>query len=261
MYAPHPAAASAWAALFAAVSRRAGVALTLLDHPPPAPLEELWRREDLGLAFICGYPFALGDFRVQPVAAPIPASPLGAGRPLYASALVTRAEAPFRRLEDVFGQRVGWTVAHSQSGFNALRHHLLRHRGEGGLLFRASIGGLQTPRRVIQAVLAGEIELGPVDSYVFDLLARHEPETIARLRVLAITEPTPMPLLVASEGIAEAQVAALRSALLAFGETPDDRTLLAELCLDGFAAVSPADYVPLLEQAVAAQAAGYPVPA
>jgi ABC-type phosphate/phosphonate transport system substrate-binding protein len=261
MYAPNRATSEAWAALFDLVSQRSGVPLTAVPHPAPAPLEELWRREDLGLAFICGYPFAMGGFAVVPVAAPVPASPLAAGRPLYASDLVVRADGPYRRLEDTFGARIGWTVEHSQSGFNALRHHLLRHRRAGQDLYGESVGDLQTPRRVIEAVLAGRIDLGPLDSYVHDLLRRHEPQTAAQLRVVATTAPTPMPLLVASAGVPAEIVATLRQALLGFGGSEPDRALLAELCLAGFATVSHEDYAPLLRMAQEAEAADYPLPA
>lgn len=261
MYAPNRASADAWDGLFRLVSQRSGVPLTVIAHAAPAPLEELWQREDLGLAFICGYPFARGGFPVVPVAAPVPASPLAGGRPIYASDLIVRADGPFHALEATFGGRIGWTVAHSQSGFNALRHHLLRHRRAGRNLYRESVGGLQTPRRVIEAVLAGRIDLGPLDSYVHDLLRQHEPDTAAKLRVVATTRPTPMPPLAAAAGVPAGTVAALRQALLSFGESGLERALLAELCLTGFATISREDYAPLLRMAEEAEAAGYPLPA
>jgi ABC-type phosphate/phosphonate transport system substrate-binding protein len=59
-------------------------------------------------------------------------------------------------------------------------------------------------------VLRGEIDVGPLDSYVHDLLERHEPETAARLRVVESTAMTPIPLLVASPGIEDDALARLR---------------------------------------------------
>ena len=86
-----------------------------------------------------------------------------------------------------------------QSGFNAVRHHLLRYRRERtGALFRESVGPLVTPRRVIEALMSGAIDVGPLDSYVHDLLKVHEPATVGALRTVETTVMTPMPLLVAS---------------------------------------------------------------
>lgn len=260
MYAVNPAVSAAWAELFGFVSRRSGVPLAVIDHAAPAPLEELWRRGDLGLAFICGYPFVSGGFPVRPVAAPVPASALVAGRPFYASHLVVRAESPITTLATSFGKRIGWTVEHSQSGFNALRSHLLPYRREGQRLYAESIGPLVTPRRVIEALLAGEIDIGPLDSYFHDLLLAHEPETAARLRIVETTAPRPMPLLVASDGVEAAVVEKLRTALVDISGDPVARPLLGQLRLNGFAAVERESYDVLIEDALAAEAAGYLVP-
>jgi ABC-type phosphate/phosphonate transport system substrate-binding protein len=117
-----------------------------------------------------------------------------------------------------------------------------------------------TPRRVIEAVLDDRIDIGPLDSYFHDLLKRHEPGTAARLRVVATTQTTPMPLLAASSGIDPASVAALRGALLGLGAAPAAKPVLAELCLTGFATVALDDYSPLLAQAAILDEAGYGEP-
>lgn len=260
MYAVNQAVGVAWAELFRWVSRASGVPLAVIDHAAPAPLEALWRRGDLGLAFICGFPFASGGFPVCPVAAPVPASALAAGRPFYASHLIVRAESPIATLQDSFGGRVGWTVAHSQSGFNALRRHLLPYRQDRAPLYAESVGPLVTPRRVIEALFAGGIDIGPLDSYFHDLLLAHEPQTAGRLRIVATTEPRPMPLLVASERVGAATREQLREALSAASEDAAAAPLLKGLRLSGFATVEREAYGALLDDARAAEAAGYSVP-
>ncbi|HEY8563880.1 MAG TPA: PhnD/SsuA/transferrin family substrate-binding protein [Beijerinckiaceae bacterium] len=258
MYGLTPGLRDAWGALFAWISGRAGVPLAVIDHAAPAPLEALWRRDDLGLAFMCGLPFTRGEYAVVPVAAPVPSS---TGRSAYASDLVVRAHDDAATLPDTFGRRIGWTVEHSQSGFNALRFHLLAHRSpDRPQLFSASVGPLVTPRRVIEALLAGEIDLGPLDSYAHDLLKAEDPETAARLRVVATTSETPMPLLVASAGVDGETIERSRAALLAASAEPRLAPVLSRLRLQGFAAVERSEYRVLLDQAAAAEAAGYVVP-
>ncbi len=255
MYAVDAATAANWTALFARIAAMAGVPLTVIPHAAPAPLEDLWRRDDLGLAFICGYPFAGGSFPVMPIAAPIPAS--GEGRPLYATHLVVRVESDIAALADSFGRRLGWTVAHSQSGFNALRTHLLPQWQARGPLYARSIGPLLTPRRVIDALLADEIDIGPLDSYFHDLLLAAEPHTASRLRIVETTAPRPMPLLVASGVVGEAVIARLRAALIEAHQDGEGRAILARLRLSGFAAVEPQGYRVLVEEGDAADSAGY----
>ena len=246
MYAVTPAVKAAWQELFAWVAQESGVPLAYLDHAAPAPLEVLWTRGDLGAAFMCGFPFASAAVKPQVLAAPIPSPPRYSGKPCYCTDLVVRADSAFVRLSGTFGGRIGWTVEHSQSGYQAMRHHLASLRDAH---YAQWVGPLLTPRRVIDALLAGEIDVGPLDSYVHDLLRRHEPETAARLRVVESTEMTPIPLLVASPGVSDDAAARLRSALLSCHAAPELAATREALLLARFAAVDPADYDVLLDRA------------
>jgi len=252
MYAVAPGADAAWRALLAEIAGQAGIAMAVIDYPAPAPLEALWARRDLGCVFMCGYPYAMASPRPLLLATPIPAR---FGAPVYASDFVVRAESGFRTLEDTFGHRLAWTVQHSHSGFNAPRHHLLRHRRrDRPRLYAATIGPLVTARAVVQSVLAGDADVGPLDAYWHELLKLHEPETASRLRVVDTTATAPAPALVASPDMADAAAARLRAALLALGPRRD-------LALDGFAAVPPERYDIALAWAREAEEAGYPMPA
>jgi len=253
MYAVTRAVKAAWQDLFSWVAKTSGVPLTYLDHAAPAPLEALWTRRDLGVAFMCGFPFA--SAAPQPVAlvAPIPSSPRYGGQPQYCTDFIVRADSPFTRLSDTFGGRIGWTVRHSQSGYNAVRHHLL---GKQAARYAEWIGPLVTPRRVIDAVIEGRIDVGPLDSYVHDLLNRHEPGTAAKLRVVESTAMTPIPLLVASPAADKDVAAKLRCALLSFHSEFRSAATRDTLLLSRFAMINPSDYQGLLAQANAGKSAG-----
>jgi ABC-type phosphate/phosphonate transport system substrate-binding protein len=252
MYALNATVAGAWRALFAAVGERAGVDLQWLEHPPPKPLAELWQRDDVACAFICGYPWSTwrGDGRPAPLAVPLPSNPLSAGRPQYWSDVAVRADSRFGSLDDLLGTRMAYTIVESQSGHQALRA-MLADRAQGGALFARTVGPLVTPRRVVDAVLAGDADAGPLDSYWHDLLRRHEPDVAAQLRVVARTPPTPMPFVAAVPAIAADVRARLTAALLA---APVDADALQ---IDGFAAVDAAAYAVLVERAAQADQAGY----
>src|SRR5258708_35769763 len=196
MYSVNPQAASAWKELFAWLSRESGVELDVVDHAFPLPLSDLWSRADLACAFMCGFPFALTTHPPRPVAAPVPAKAPIPGRSVYAARLLLRADSEYFSIEDTFDRRVGYTVEDSHSGYNALRHHLLPYyRQRGGKAYLQSIGPLTTPRRVIEALLADDIDVGPLDGYALDLMLRHQAKLGSRVRVIAPTGPSPVPLL------------------------------------------------------------------
>src|SRR5260370_39979343 len=221
MYSVNGPAASAWKELFVWLARESRVDLRVIDHAFPLPLAELWSRPDLACAFMCGFPFALAAQKPRPVAAPVAARALVPGQPVYATRLVVRADSKFGSLEDTFGGRLGYTVEDSHSGYNALRHHLLPYfQKRGERLYQRSIGPLFTPRRVIEALLGDDIDVGPLDSYALDLMLRHEPDLAPRIRIVSTTELAPIPFLVAAPTCPDGIVSALQGVLAKFGETP-----------------------------------------
>jgi ABC-type phosphate/phosphonate transport system substrate-binding protein len=243
--------------LFAWLAETSGVPLGYLDHAPPAPLEALWARDDLGAAFMCGFPFASAAPQPHILAAPVPSPARYGGLPRYCTDFVVRADSPATRLSDTFDGRLGWTVQHSQSGYNAVRHHLLRYPADRSeRLFRQTVGPLVTPRRVIEAVIDGSIDVGPLDSYVHDLLARHEPATAARLRTIESTAMTPIPPLIASAAVPNDEVERLRDALLSRELQKELAPTLDTLMLAWFAPIGAADYDGLLAQQRSADTAG-----
>jgi ABC-type phosphate/phosphonate transport system substrate-binding protein len=261
MYSVNPHATAAWKELFDWLARESGVDLDILDHAFPLRLADLWSRPDLGCAFMCGFPFMLAAHRPRPVAAPIPAKAPVPGRPVYATRLLVRADSGFHAIEDTFGGRLGYTVPDSHSGYNALRHHLLPYyRRRGTRLYRESIGPLTTPQLVIGALLAGDIDIGPLDSYALDLMMRHEAQLGSQLRIVATTNPAPAPFLIAAAGCPDDIVAKLQATLLTLAEAPACASLRDRLCLDGFAPVAIGDYELMLRWDAEARRASYPEP-
>jgi ABC-type phosphate/phosphonate transport system substrate-binding protein len=262
MYSVNPPAESAWKELFEWLARTSGVDLRAIDHAFPAALTELWSRPDLGCAFMCGFPYKLAKHPPRPVAAPVPLGAPVPGKPVYATRLVVKTDSPFQSLQDTFGGRLGYTVGDSHSGYNALRHHLLPYwRQNGGkLLYYESIGPLTTPRRVIEAILAGAIDVGPLDSYALDLMQHHDPDLAAQIRVVATTDSAPIPFLVASRECPEEVMVALQTAVMRLGDDAACGGLRERLCLQGFAPVLISDYDLMLRWDADARAAGYAHP-
>ncbi len=262
MYSVTPEVEAGWRALLEHVTREAHVALSYVPYPAPHPLEDLWSRPDLGAVFMCGYPIALRLARVIPIAAPIPRVEWAAGRAVYRSDLIVRQDAPYRTLEDTFGARAGWTVAHSQSGFNAFRHHLLAYRTpERPALYGEMLGNLLTARNILDSVRDGRIDIGPLDAYWHMLIARHAPQLTAGIRILTSTALAPMPAFVAAAAAPAEMVTRLRAAFMNAARQRWFGPYADLLLLEGFGEATEASFATLLEWDRAAQDAGFDRPA
>jgi ABC-type phosphate/phosphonate transport system substrate-binding protein len=259
MYAIDATTAAAWRVVLEWVGRRAGVPFDVIDYPAPQPLPELWKRSDLGCAFMCGYPFATSALRPTLLAAPVPSPAVYEGGPVYWTDLVVAASAPITDLHDAFGKRFAWTTEDSQSGWQAPRLLLAVHaKPRRAPLFSASVGPLVTPRNVALAIAEGRADVGPLDSYAHELLRRHEPALAAKLRVIARTPVTPVPPLVGAPGMDPSVAARVRDALLAVGSAHEIAIARESLLLSGFAPVAPEAYDALVADARRADALGYP---
>jgi ABC-type phosphate/phosphonate transport system substrate-binding protein len=255
MYSVAPGAAAAWRRLFEWVAAESGIPLDVIDHAFPAKLEELWERPDLAAAFICGLPFAKDPRPLVPIAAPIPSAARYASKPVYFTDFVVKTESAFHTLADTFGHRLAYTIPTSHSGYNAVRHHLLRYRTpDRPRLYAETVGPVFTPRRALEAVIAGTTDVAPLDSYAHDLLRLYEPEMTGAVRIVESTDPFPIPLLMASPGGDPEQAARLAQT---FARVPGE--LCRPLALAGFVRVEAKTYAGMPETEDRAAKAGYSV--
>lgn len=248
MYNVGPKVRGLWDGLFAWLSEESGIRLEIIAHAAPAPLSELWARPDLGAAFMCGYPFSRlpADERPVTLAAPVSTARWADGRPLYASHIVAAKDATFDPA-DLPALRWGWTVRDSQSGYHAPRSFLAGLPRPGTAV--KTVGPLLNPNGVVDAIAAGRIDIGAIDAYAWQLLEMHEPEALAPLRIIATTQATPVPLLVASRRQPAELVFALRQALLQAHRSAQGQSILASLGLSHFAAPDVAAYDSLPKRA------------
>jgi ABC-type phosphate/phosphonate transport system substrate-binding protein len=259
MYSVGPATAAAWRTLVGWVADAAAVPMEIVEHT--GPIDALWRRADLGCALMCGYPFATWDRslgpRPLPLAAPAPRA--SGARPRYRSCIVVRADSAIESLDDLRGSRFAYTIGHSQSGCQAARR-LFAERAlrNGGRYFERVAGPLHTPRRIVEAVVDDEVDAGPLDSYWLDLLSRHEPQLAQKVRVIATTPWTPMPLLVCSATVAADLRARIVRALLAAATAGELEHARDTLALHGFAPADARTYAVLADDAAHIDALGYP---
>lgn len=260
MYGSSPTLSAAWGTLLSRVAETSGVGLDVIEHAYPASLDDLWERPDMGCVFMCGYPWVVRAHRPRLLASPVPSPARYGNQPIYFSDFVVRADSRFATLEDTLGTRLAYSIETSHSGYNAARHHLLRFRTPARpTLYAETVGPLVSQRRVLDAVIDGRADVAPLDSYLLDLWQRHIPEVAAAVRVVATTEPAPIPPLVASPAIDESTCRRVTATLLDLHRDAALAGTLESLLLSRFVAPAPPDrFDVFLDRQRAAEMAGYP---
>lgn len=248
MYSVCSQAAAYWEGLLGAVIARAKVPVTPVAYPAPAPLDELWRRDDLGAVFMCGLPFSLADPAPVLVAAPVPSPPEFAEQPAYWSEFVVRIDSAAKSIPDTFGGRLALTIPGSQSGCVAALSHLqilceLQQPSCNTPPYHELIAPTITPIGALSAVVSGAADAAPIDAYALRLMQRFLPELAARVRVVGRTASTPIPPLVGSRN--DTAVGKLRATLLQAPVGDDERHAMDQLLLRRFVRMDPSAYAVL----------------
>jgi ABC-type phosphate/phosphonate transport system substrate-binding protein len=263
MYTAEPTTDAAWRALLAWVAQAADVPMRYEPHAAPATLPALWQRDDLCCALMCGFPLATWHdvhvARPVPLAAAVPLDSEAPDDATYRTALVTPADSALASVEALRGCRFAYTTPDSQSGYQAVREWAAeRAQSNGGRWFGALVGPLVTPRGVVDALLRGDADAGPLDAYWLALLQAHEPATAARLRVLAWTAWSPIPPFVCSAAVPALTRDRIGAALVAAGRAPALASLRATLRLATVVPADPGVYDRLAARARAVDDLGYP---
>jgi ABC-type phosphate/phosphonate transport system substrate-binding protein len=218
-------------------------------------LSELWRSPELLFSQTCGYPL-VHAFKnaLKPVATPV-YDAAGCEGPNYVSLIVVRSGDSLRGLADLRGRTAAVNYATSQSGYSALRASVADLARDGRFFGRVVESGGHP--NSLALVAAGEADVCATDCVTHALLARHRPEALAGLRVLARSPAVPGLPYVTRATASDELVARLRAALFAAFEDPDLATAREALLLAGAEVLPISAYRPILEMEARAQALGY----
>jgi len=184
----------------------------------------------LDAAWLCGYPYLQHVDVLDLVAVPV-----WQHRPLYQSYLIVSSGDQASSLADLKQDVHAFSDPDSNSGFLVTASDLARMGVRPEDFFRRTFF-TYGHRNVVRAVSAGLARSGSVDGYVWEVLARREPDLTKNTKVIAKSEWLGFPPVCARrDRMADPEVMAFRQAVLDFDTTPEGRTALALLQLDGMA--------------------------
>ncbi len=249
-------ATDAWASGLGKALAKEGVEDAPASLTRGLSVAELWRSPDLLLSQTCGYPLitAYAD-DLSLLLTPVYRTP-GCEGSGYRSFVVVHKDNAAKSLEDLRGSRCAINGATSQSGMNVLRREIAPLARDGVFFSEVIVSGKHPES--IAMIAAGKADVAAVDCVTFGLMARHDPASVAEIRVLTETRSAPSLPYVTSKDAAPDLRDRIVAALNKAAEDPDLGAVRGDLLLDGFAALSLSDYAVMTEMESEAATMGYP---
>lgn len=223
------------------LSRRMDKDLEFVQRKTYAEINELLRRGDIDLAFICSGPYATAreTFGFQPLAVP-----LIHGSHFYQSFLIINKDSPFKRLEDLKGRTFAFTDPNSNTGKLVPAYWLAELNERPETFFRQTIYTYSHDNSIM-AVSRGLVDGAAVDGLIWEYYQERQPSFTARVKVIRKSEPYGMPPLVASARLAPRDRQRLQQLLLTMHEDEQGKKILAELLIDRFIPLKEEWYQPI----------------
>lgn len=225
------------------LSGKLGLPVAFADAPRWQERELLLDRGEAQLAWLCGLAYVEKRDAGAPIellAAPVMNAAHYAGRPVYFSDVVARADSPLHSFADLRGAAWAYNNPGSHSGYNITRYHLAT-LGEDGSFF-GRVVEVGSHQRSLSLILAGEIDAAAIDSTVLETELCQRPEIAGQIRIVERIGPSPIPPWVVRREVPPTLAVAIRRAFVEMHADPVGAALLAGAQMLRFAPVTDSDY-------------------
>lgn len=211
-----------------AIGAGTGRAIDLVQRRTYQEVTGLLLEGGVEAAWLCGYPFLQHEAALSLLGVPV-----WRGAPLYRSYLIVGSDDTAKGLSDLEGGTHAFSDPDSNSGWLVTASDLARMGQRPETFFQRTLFAYGH-RNVVRAVAGGLTRSGSVDGYVWEALAKVEPDLTQRTKVIAQSEELGFPPFVARrERMEDEDILALRSTLLALATTTSGNDALELLQLDG----------------------------
>jgi phosphonate transport system substrate-binding protein len=219
-----------YAPLINYLAQELGRPVEFLQRPTYSEINELFRNGLADVAFVCDYPYVLGqmEFGMQFLVAP-----QVMGKITYRSLLIVPSDSEATSLEDLRGKRFAFSDPVSNSGW-LYPTYLLTLKGERPETFFKRTVFTYSHDNTILAVADRLVDGGGVHSLVYDRMMGRSPELGRRLRVIGKSPAWGNPPVVVHPRIDPSLRDRLLRLFLAMDQDPMAKRFLVDLNIERF---------------------------
>lgn len=219
------------------LGKRLGRPAEIIQRNSYAEVNELVRSGDCDVAFVCSYPYLVGqrDFGMEALVIP-----QVKGSIHYYSYLIVPADSAAEDWGDLRGKVFAFSDPLSNSGHLAPRYQLMQ-RGETPEKFFKKTIFTYSHDKSIRAVADKLVDGAAVDSIVYDYMLALHPELARKTKIIGKSQPFGIPPVVVHPRIKPTLRRQLKQAFLDMHNQPTGRAALKRLMVDQF--VPPDDHI------------------
>ncbi|RJR40107.1 MAG: phosphate/phosphite/phosphonate ABC transporter substrate-binding protein [Deltaproteobacteria bacterium] len=218
--------------LLAYLGKRLNQDLEFVQRKTYAEVDELLKKGEIDLAFICSGPYVAKKERYGFESLAVPEVH---GSHFYQSYLIVNKDSPYRRLEDLRGHTFAFTDPDSNTGRLVPTYWLSELNAKPETFF-SRIVYTYSHDNSIMAVARNLVDGAAVDGLIWEFYQQKNPAFTSKTRIIKKSEPFGIPPLVASKSLAPASRERIRQILFAMHRDPEGKKILGELMIDRFIA-------------------------
>lgn len=220
------------------LSEKSGLPVKLVQRGTYDEVNELIKKEELELAFVCSGAYVKGhdDFGMELLVAPV-----AYGKTIYHSYIIVPGDSDIQDVDGLQGRRFAFTDPMSNTGRLAPTYMLARS-GRNPEDFFDSYIFTYSHDRSIEAVAQKLVDGAAVDSLVWEYLDKKKPALTAMTRIISKSPPFGIPPVVVPKGLDPDTKDELRSILTHMHEDDIGKKILAQIMIDRFVEINDRAY-------------------
>ena len=215
------------------ISAKMDRSVRLIQRKTYGEVNELFKKGQIDLAFICSGPYAVDKEKYGFEAL---ATPLVRGKPFYQSYLIVNKTSTYQKFIDLRGKIFAFTDPDSNTG-TLVPQYWLSKMGETPESFFESFTYTYSHDNSIMAVARALVDGATVDGHKWEYFQSRNPIYSSRTRVLKKSELFGSPPLVASVALPPQDKEQIQQYVFAMHLDPEGKRILEKLMIDRF--VSP----------------------
>lgn len=224
--------------LLSLIAEKAGRQAVFSQRRTYAEVNDMVRKGDVDLAFVCSGPYTEGKkkFGMEMLVVPV-----ANGESVYHSYIIAPKSSTIASMDDLRGKKFAFTDPQSNTG-SLVPTYMLAKRGETPKSFFREFFYSNSHDNSIRAVSNGQADGAAVDSLIWEFINKVEPSLTANTKIVEKSPPYGIPPVVVGPGVDPDLKKRLRQIFLTLHEDGKAAPLLAQIHIDRFVVGNDAMY-------------------